>query len=73
MNCFFKKKNEIAASVGQLEIVGQVEQLRLQEQKILQNQDIKQEGLVIQQIKSYKALEAKRDIGHDVDFQDKGK
>ena len=68
-----KKKNEIATSARQPEIVSQVEQLRLQEQKLLQNQDTNQEGLVIQQIKSYKALEAKRDVGHVIDVQDKGK
>ena len=43
-----KKKNEMAASVGQLEIVGQVEQPRLQEKKLSQNLDINQEGPVIQ-------------------------
>ena len=32
-----------------------------------------QGGPVIQNIKSYKALETKRDVGHSVEFQDKGK
>ena len=43
-----KKKNEIAASVGQPKIVGQVEQLRVQEKKLLQNLDTNQEGPMIQ-------------------------
>ena len=49
--------------------MGQVEQLKLQEQTLIKNQDTNQEGPVIQQIKSYKTLEAKK----DVDVQDKGK
>ena len=53
--------------------MGQVEQLKLQEKKLIKNQDTNQEGSVIQQIKSYKALEAKRDVGHVIDVQDKGK
>ena len=47
----------------QPEIVGQVAQLRLQEAMLSQNLDTNQEGPVIQQIKSYKALETQRDIG----------
>ena len=68
-----KKKNEITTSAWQLEIVGQVEQLKLQEKKLIKNQDTNQEGPVIQQIKTYKTLEAKRDVEHVVDVQDKGK
>ena len=53
--------------------MGQGEQLKLQEKKLIKNQDTNQEGPVIQQIKTYKTLEAKRDVEHAIDIQDKGK
>ena len=68
-----RRSNEATTNDEPPEIVGEVEQLKLQEQKLLQAQNMNQEGPVIQQIRSYKALETKRDVGHSVEFQDKGK
>ena len=62
-----KQKNEIVMNAWQLWIIGQVEQLRIQEQRLLENQAQNKEGPMVQQIRSYKALEIENNKAKDVE------
>ena len=63
-----RRDNEATINDEPPEIVGEVEQLKLQEKKLLQARNVSQEGPVMQQIRSYKDLETKRDVEHPVEF-----